>query len=94
MAYKIRYGFDRTRQNTLGRILRWQITGSGVLVLLIGLVILRNGGTRLLRGIFCAPPTSVAEQAVAAFADALCHGKGWYQGLAVWCRTIIDGGAI
>lgn len=94
MAYRIRYGFDRIGQNRLRQIIRRQIIGSAMLVPASGVIAFLEGGRELLGRFFCAPPVSVAEQAVAAFADALCCGEGWYRGLAVWCRTIIDGGAV
>ena len=94
MAYKIRYGFDRFRQNSVKRMIRLQILGAAALTRVSGLARLQGGGVLLLRRWFCMPPASVAEQAVAAFADALSHGAGWYYGLAVWCRTIIDGGSV
>ena len=94
MAYEIRYGFDRSRQYSLKRMMHGQLIGSGMLVLVSGMIAFLEGGRELLCRFFSTPPASVAEQAVAAFADALCHGEGWYRGLAVWCRTIIDGGAV
>ena len=93
MAYEIRYGFDRSRQYSLKRMMHGQLIGSGMLVLVSGMIALLDGGMQLLCRLFITPPTSLTEQAVTAFADVLCRGEGWYRGLAVCCRTIIEGGA-
>ncbi len=92
MAYKIRYGVDRYKQDSLKQTVQIQILVSGGLLLLTGLAEFLDRGALLVEGILTAQPMNVTEWAVSAFADTLARGEGWYQGLAVWCRTIIDAG--
>ena len=93
MSYKIRYGFDRHRQNSAERILWIQ---SVVSIVLLGLTALTrgwDGADQLLSAVMYPQAATVGERAVVALSGALAQGVGWYQALAVWCRTIIDGAA-
>lgn len=94
MAYKIRYGIDRYRWTSLGKVMRYQILISAGLLLLTGLALLWEGEPRWLEGAFYGQPLTATERAVCAFSDSLACGDGWYRALLVWCRTIIDAGAV
>lgn len=92
MSYRIRYGPSGVRraEENHGRMLRWQICAAGLVIIWgIGFVFPEAGA--ILRELLCREPMTAGEQAVAAFAQALRLGKGWYDGLAVWCRTILFG---
>lgn len=94
MAYTIRYGLDRAVRRESGPLLRYRvIVALGLLALTAALRIFWDGGAALAAEILAAPPETVTELAVAALADSVAAGKGWYYGLAVWCRTILDAGA-
>ena len=93
MSYKIRYDFGRRRQNPTKQILRVQCVISGVMAVLLCLIRFGRGG-EMLMGLLSVQPETIGERAVSALSLALARGEGWYQALAVWCRTIIDGAAV
>lgn len=94
MSYKIRYGYDRYRQIPEKHIFWVQSLVSGVLLLMAGMVRLWDGGIRMLGLVLSSGPMTVSERAVSALSGALAGGEGWYQALAVWCRTLIDAGTV
>lgn len=94
MSYRIRYGYDRYRQLPTKQILRAQCLGSGMLLLLVGMARLWGEDVSMLLPLLASGPVTVAERAVSALSCALAQGEGWYSGLVVWCRVIIDGAAV
>ena len=94
MAYKIRYGFDRKRPHSWRVVFRIQALVSGVLLALTVLLRFWEEGAAAAAQVLSDRTLTVTEQAVAAFADALAAGEGWYHGLMLWCRTVINAGWI
>lgn len=94
MSYKIRYGYDRHRQIPTKQLVCVQCLVSGGMLLLLGLARFWSGDNTILAAVLSSSPMTVAERAVSALSCALARGEGWYQSLAVWCRTIIDGAAV
>ncbi len=92
MSYKIRYGpaaFPGPVGNG-GMLFRWKLCAAGaVLIWAAGHIYPQT--VEILREWFCREPVTAGEMAVMAFARALRQGKGWYDGLAVWCAAILFG---
>ena len=92
MSYRIRYGpsgFPGPDGNHR-MMLRWQLCAAGVVLIWATGMICPQTVDKL-REWFCREPVTAGEQAVMAFARALRQGRGWYDGLAVWCAAILFG---
>ena len=94
MSYKIRYGSDIYSRNPVKGQLLMQSAAAGALLLLCGLILLGDNGKRLLYDLVSELPVNAAERAVYALSNSLARGEGWYRALVVWCREIIDAGAV
>lgn len=94
MAYQIRYGFDRYRCISPWGTIRHQAAAAAGLLVLSGLLLLTEGGTAWLIQTFSGQAQSAGERAVLALSRVLAEGEGWYRALTVWCREIIDAGAV
>lgn len=93
MAYSIRYGPAGPVRWEHQKRKHWRTVGAAALLGLTALLrLLWTEGAETAAEILASGPKTVTEQAVAALAGSVAAGEGWYHALAVWCRTIIDGG--
>ena len=82
MAYKIRYGPEKTqRRETLG--LRTAVS-LGILTGTVLMGLFWPSGREVLEQVFRSAPASVLENATAECAAAVEAGKGWVYGLAAF----------
>lgn len=91
MAYKIRYGPDSRSRGQTGMGIRW-IAALAMTMGTLGVRLIWPEGSEKLAWLLARTPASVGERAVAAMGQALAEGMGWYHGLVVWCRSIIEAG--
>lgn len=93
MAYSIRYGPEGPVRWEHQKKNHARAVGAAVLLALAALLrLVWAEGAEAAAGILASEPGTVTELAVAALAESVAAGEGWYHALAVWCRTIIDAG--
>lgn len=90
MSYRIHYGPGGPESGNTTSRLRWFLSGTLLLICGMG-ALLSAGFADSTRALFCHDPQTKTEQAVAALANAIAAGEGWYHGLAVWCNAILFG---
>ncbi len=89
MAYRIRYETYRSKVTIPSISVRIAVC-CGILIATVMILWLWPEQGQILRSLLIEAPTSAAEKATVALADAVFSGKGWYYGFTAFFAGLLE----